>query len=66
MNTEEREKIQGKIDSLKRSAKSCLEQRVSLGRGYKGATDQLLESARSYEFQAREFEILLEELVGNE
>ena len=44
-----KEKLEKKIESLRSSAKSCLEQRVSLGRGYKGMTDQLLQDANNYE-----------------
>jgi len=57
-----KEKLEKKIESLRSSAKSCLEQRVSLGRGYKGMTDQLLQDANNYESQANDLQKILDEL----
>jgi uncharacterized protein Yka (UPF0111/DUF47 family) len=57
-----KEKIQKKIESLRSNAKSCLDQRVSLGRGYKGMTDQLLQDANNYESQADDLQKILNEL----
>ncbi len=40
-----KEKLEQKIKDLRSSSKICLEQRASLGRGYKGMTDDLLQKA---------------------
>jgi len=56
------EKLEKKIKKLRESAKSCLEMRASLGRGYRGMTDQLLQDANNYEAQARELQNVLDEL----
>jgi len=56
------EKLEKRIAGLRSTAKSCLEQRVSLGRGYKGMTDQLLDNSNNYNAQADELQITLNEL----
>jgi len=56
------EKLEKKIKDLYASAKSCLEMRASLGRGYRGMTDELLQKANNYEAQARELKNVLNEL----
>lgn len=56
------EKLEKRIKKLRESAKNCLEMRVSLGRGYRGMTDKLLQDANNYEAQAKELQNILDEL----
>ena len=60
--TEVEEKLEKKIEKLRSSARSCLEMRASLGRGYRGMTDKLLQDAKNFEAQARELQNVLNEL----
>ncbi len=56
------EKLEKKIKDLRNSAKGCLEQRASLGRGYRGLTDDLLQRANNLESQANDLQKILNEL----
>jgi len=56
------EKLEKKIEELKERADRSLGLRASYGRGYKGTTDRLLQSARNYEAQARELQTVVDEL----
>ena len=56
-----REKIKKEIARLRTRAKGCLEERVSVGRGFRPYTDELLRDAENYESQAKVLQKILDE-----
>jgi len=55
-----KKEIKKEIKSLRETAKSCYEQRASLGRGYKGMTDELLDRGEQYEREANKLQEILD------